>query len=232
MRALNTEGSNTMPLKPTMFLVNTRQIICNDVLSSWPVGYLAQSFPGTKTVCHSLAYYNTKLSQQIKAMKCSRVISRVNVRLHSGTSYYVSMIRDDIDPETQVFYGTLRRLIARENFIDYVMLLLGWDKTKTLWNWSSNGPFAHSPHDTRVNMKQRWDTDRGKHKDSEKSLLNYCVHHRFHTGVNSGLGGEKPSTNYLSYGTTSLPDYKNLSYKTVCLKIPTNLHMSVSLQLI
>jgi hypothetical protein len=32
----------------------------------------------------------------------------------------------------------------------------------SLWNWAANGPIVHPPHDTPMNMEQRWnDIDRG-----------------------------------------------------------------------
>jgi hypothetical protein len=57
---------------------------------------------------------------------------------------------------------------------------MGWDDVSGIA--TANGPIAHPPGETWVNIEQRWnDTDRGIPKDSEKNLSQYhFVHHKSH----------------------------------------------------
>jgi hypothetical protein len=71
----------------------------------------------------------------------------------------------------------------------------------SLWNWASNGPFAHLSDDTLVNMKQQWNgNDKGKPKDSEKTCPS-ALSTTNATWTDLGLGSEKLATNRLSYGS-------------------------------
>jgi hypothetical protein len=86
-----------------------------------------------------------------------------------------------------------------------VIVSMGWDSLCVTGSLTAHSPSLRWYLQEWMNTEQRHDIDRGKPKISEENLSHYhFVHQKFHwtdLGANSGLRGEKPATNRLSYGT-------------------------------
>jgi hypothetical protein len=89
-----------------------------------------------------------------------------------------------MDPSLFVLFYRSSGLFHNESVFRtfWLLLLLRWGETVSLWNWTSNGPFFYPPYFIRVNMEQRWNyIEKRKVKNSERNLSQcHSVHHKSH----------------------------------------------------